>query len=319
MGHRFFYSIQSCKLVTRGGGLLKKSTIISDKSNGFRQVGSVYLSHNLSPMTLSMKPSLVLQKLRAGQHVVCFKSNLADARVVEIAALSGFDCIWLDQEHIGQDWSILAAQIWAAQAQNKDTLVRVPRGSYSDYVKPLELNASGIMVPHVMGPEDARNVVRMTRFHPVGIRAIDGGNADGAYTAADFKQYLQDANRQRFVILQIEDPEPLEQLEEIAQIDGFDMLFFGPGDFSQAIGAPGEMDHPKIKAARHRVVEVARKFGKFAGTTGSLETLEDYQKMGYQFLSLGADVVGLSRYCAELMAGFYQRKQDGAASGYYNA
>ncbi|MDN3689359.1 HpcH/HpaI aldolase family protein [Cyclobacterium jeungdonense] len=266
-----------------------------------------------------MKPSLVLQKLRSGENVVCFKSNLADARVVEIAALAGFDCIWLDQEHIGQDWSILAAQIWAAQSQNKDTLVRVPRGSYSDYVKPLEMNASGIMVPHVMSPEDAQNVIRMTRFYPLGARAIDGGNADGAYTAADFKQYLKDANQQRFVILQIEDPEPLEQLEEIASLEGFDMLFFGPGDFSQAIGAPGDMDHPKIIAARQRVAEVARKFGKFAGTTGGLGSLSAYQDMGYQFISMGADVIGLSQYCADLMAGFANRNQKGTSTDYYKA
>lgn len=265
-----------------------------------------------------MRPSLVLQKLRSGENVVCFKSNLADARIVEIAALAGFDCIWLDQEHIGQDWSILAAQIWAAQSQNKDTLVRVPRGSYSDYVKPLEMNASGIMVPHVMNTEDAQKVIRMTRFFPWVLGPLTG-NADGAYTAADFKQYLKDANQYRFVILQIEDPEALEQLEDIARLDGFDMLFFGPGDFSQAIGAPGEMDHPKIVAARQRVVEVARKFGKFAGTTGGIGSLSAYQKMGYQFVSVGADVIGLSQYCADLIAGFDKQNQKGASTDYYKA
>ncbi|WP_245802850.1 HpcH/HpaI aldolase family protein [Cyclobacterium lianum] len=264
-----------------------------------------------------MRPSLVLQKLRSGENVACFKVNLADPRAVEIAALSGFDCIWLDQEHIGQDWSILAAQIWAAKSQNKDTLVRVSRGSYSDYVKPLELDATGIMVPHVMHAADARKVVEMTRFHPEGMRAIDGGNADGAYTAADFRQYLKDANRQRFVILQIEDPEALEGLEDIARLEGYDMLFFGPGDFSQAIGAPGEMNHPEITAAREKVVRLAKKHRKFAGTTGTPDKVSIYQTMGYQFISIGADVISLTQYCRQLMADFNTTDPKNSSSGHY--
>jgi 4-hydroxy-2-oxoheptanedioate aldolase len=111
---------------------------------------------------MNMRESKVLRKLRAGENVGCFKVNLCDARVSEIAALSGFDCIWIDQEHIGQDWSIVAANIWATKAHDTDIMVRVSRGGYSDYIKPLELDATGIMVPHVMSVEDARQVIEET-------------------------------------------------------------------------------------------------------------------------------------------------------------
>ncbi len=67
----------------------------------------------------------------------------------------------------------------AAKVFDVDAIVRVPRGSYSDMIRPLELDAAGIMVPHVMSAEDARQVVRWTRFAPVGLRPLDGGNADG--------------------------------------------------------------------------------------------------------------------------------------------
>jgi 4-hydroxy-2-oxoheptanedioate aldolase len=158
------------------------------------------------------------------------------------------------------------------------------------------MDATGIMIPHVMNVQDAKNIVRMTRFHPLGLRAIDGGNADGGYTNVDFNEYLRQANEQRFVILQIEDPEPLAELEAIADIEGYDMLFFGPGDFSQGIGAPGQWNHPDLVAARKRVAEVANKYGKFAATTGSIDKLKEFTDMGYQFVSVGADVVGLSNY-----------------------
>jgi 4-hydroxy-2-oxoheptanedioate aldolase len=253
---------------------------------------------------MKMRKSNVLKKLRAGENVSCIKINLSNAQVTELAAIAGFDCVWVDQEHIGQDWSIINSQVWSTKAHDTDIMVRVPRGSYSDLVKPLEMDATGIMVPHVMGVEDAKNIIRMTRFHPLGLRAIDGGNADGAYTNLDFNEYLRQANHERFIVLQIEDPEPLKELDAIASLDGFDMLLFGPGDFSQGIGAPGEWNHPELIKARKMVAEVANKHGKFAATTGSVDRLDEFLNMGYQFVSVGADVVGLSGYFSGLVNKF---------------
>ena len=251
-----------------------------------------------------MRESKVLKKLRGGHMANCLKVNLGEAQIAELAAMTGFDCLWIDREHLAQDWAVLASQIWAAKVHNTDVMVRVPRGSYSDYIKPLELDATGIMVPHIMSAEDARKVVEMTRFHPIGRRAIDGGSADGNYTNLDFKEYLKQSNEQKFIVLQIEDPEPLDELEEIAALEGYDMLFFGPGDFSQAIGAPGEWNHPRLIEARKRVAEVARKHGKFAATSGSIDMLPEFMKLGYQFVSVGADVVGLSNYCKSILSRF---------------
>lgn len=256
---------------------------------------------------LTMRPSRVLAKLRAGEVVNCFKLNLADARAVEIAALAGFDCLWLDREHVPNDLAVIEQGIWAAKAHDADVMVRVARGSYSDYIRPLEMDAAGIMVPHVMSLADAQAVVRMTRFHPLGRRPVDGGNADGAYCGIDFVEYLQQANDQRFVVVQIEDPEPLAELDAIAALPGIDMLFFGPGDFSHAIGAPGVWDHPQLLDARRRVAEAARAHGKFAGTVASPANLAELIDLGYRFLSLGADVVGLSQYCRAMRAEFGAR------------
>lgn len=253
-----------------------------------------------------MRSSKVLKKLRAGEIVTCLNVHL-DAQVSDIAGLAGFDCLWIDREHLAQDWFTLQTHIWAAKTHDMDVMTRVARGSYSDYIKPFELDATGIMVPHIMGIEDARNVVKMTRFHPIGRRPVDGGNADGDYTAMDFNEYLTQSNKERFVVVQIEDPEPLEDLDAIAALEGIDMLFFGPGDFSQGIGAPGDWNHPKLIETRKRVAEVALKHGKFAGTPGTLDNIDELVNMGYQFISLGADVVGMSNYCRNIIDGFSKK------------
>ena len=251
-----------------------------------------------------MRRSRVLERLRSGRAVSCIKLNLDNARVAELAAMAGVDCLWLALEHVASDWAVLEAQIYAAKAYDVDVMVRVARGSYSDYIRPLELDAAGIMVPHIMSLADAQSVIRMTRFHPIGRRPIDGGNADGAYAQVGLKDYIRQANEDRFIVFQIEDPEPMAELEAIASLPGLDMLFFGQGDFSHGLGAPGEANHPKLVDARKRVAEVALAKGKFAGTTGPVGSVPEFLSLGYRFLGIGADVLGLAPYFGGLVKDF---------------
>jgi len=223
-------------------------------------------------------------------------------------------------EHVPNDWHTIANQVLAAKAHDVDLLVRVSRsGGYSDLIRPLEMDAAGIMVPHIMSVEDAKEVVYYSKFHPVGRRPLDGGNADGAYCAVSLEDYMRDANRERFVIVQIEDPEPLEEMDAIAALPGIDMLFFGPGDFSQGIGAPGVWDDPRLLDARRRVAAVAAAHCKFAGTVGGPGNFEELKEMGYRFISMGADVVGLSNYCREMASAFGSRPWKKDAGGVYDA
>ena len=254
-------------------------------------------------MEFNMRPSRTLRQLRAGEVVNCFKLNLSDIRVAQIAASFGFDCIWTCMEHCPNDLAVVEAQIAAAKVYDVDTVCRVRRGSYSDYITPLEMDAAGIMVPHVMGVADARQVIRMCRFPPIGRRAADGGNTDGAFCNIDFKEYVKQSNRERFIILQIEDPEALDELDAICDLEGFDILLFGPGDFSLAIGHPGDREHPQVREACERIAKAARKGGKYAGMVGSPSNRQKLIDMGYQFLNMGADAVGLSHYCRDIAVG----------------
>ncbi|MBR4518685.1 MAG: prolyl oligopeptidase family serine peptidase [Victivallales bacterium] len=126
------------------------------------------------------RTSRVLDKLRAGKKATCFKFNLGSCRAVEMTAMAGFDAMWLCQEHVPTDYAMIDAQIMAAKIHGADSIVRVQKGCYSDYILPLEADAAGIMVPHLMSLEEAREIVHWTRFAPLGRRPLDGGNADGA-------------------------------------------------------------------------------------------------------------------------------------------
>ena len=251
-------------------------------------------------MELHMRESRVLRKLRAGEVATSIKLNMGDPRVVEMAAMCGFDCIWLDLEHVPNDMSGIENMIRAAKIYDADVLTRVSKGCYSDFIRPLEADSSGIMVPHLMSLKEAKEIVYYTKFHPVGRRPIDGGNADGKFCAVNAADYIREANEQRFVVVQIEDPEPLAELEEICALPGLDMIFFGPADFAQGAGVPCDMGNEIVLETRKRVAECARRHGKFAGTVGGVQNQDMLIDMGYQFINLGSDVRALYSYFSNI-------------------
>jgi len=139
-------------------------------------------------------------------------------------------------------------------------------------------------------------VVRLSRFMPMGRRPGDGGNVDGRCCLTPPKEYAEHANREKFVIVQIEDPEALEHADAIAAVPGIDVVFFGPGDYSHAIGRMGEATHPEVVKARRTVAEACARHGRWAGTPASLGTIGELQREGYRFFSIGADVIAITEY-----------------------
>jgi len=257
---------------------------------------------------MEMRKSRVLRQMRSGNVATCVKLNLESIRNVDIAAMCGFDCIWVDMEHVPTDYNFIENAVRAAKVYDTDILTRVRRGCYSNLVNPFEADSTGIMVPHLMSLEDAKQVVYYTKFHPIGRRPIDGGNADGAYCLIDGKEYMQQANEERFVIVQIEDPEPLDELEEICALPGIDMVFFGPADFSQGNGNPLDFSDPVLEDTKKRIAECARRHGKFAGTVGGPGNFDALVDMGYTFISTGADVIALANYYQDMVSKVSGRK-----------
>ena len=109
-------------------------------------------------MEYNMRPSRVLRRMRAGNVATCVKINLSDLRDVEIASMCGFDCVWVDMEHIPTDYSFIENAIRTAKNYDTDVLTRVSKGCYSDYVRPLEGDSAGIMIPHVMSLDEAKQI-----------------------------------------------------------------------------------------------------------------------------------------------------------------
>jgi 4-hydroxy-2-oxoheptanedioate aldolase len=159
-------------------------------------------------------------------------------------------------------------------------------------MKYLDAGAYGIIVPMIETKEDAQRVVWGGRYPPVGMRSFGPARA-ALYAGSD---YAERANDTIVLAVMIETPKALENLEEIASVDGIDALFIGPNDLSQALGLglPPNADHPKHDAAVTRIREVAAKHGKIAGihSTGSAQT-NRYIKEGFKMIVLTGDATGV--------------------------
>lgn len=251
-----------------------------------------------------MYESLVLKKLRNGEPVWCAKSNFNDPSAIEIFGALGVHCIWLCMEHGPINLESVHNQVRAAKMMGMDSLVRVPKGCYSDFIRPLEMDATGIMAPHCMSGEEAASIVRQVRFHPQGLRAWDGGNSDGPFCMRPPEVYLTRANEERFLLIQIEDKEAVDCMEDIVAVDNVDVFFLGPGDLSHSYGVPGQFDHPLVTAAVDKLAGLCAKYNRNWGMPCPPEKAPELLGKGAKFLAAGSDVTLLATGLRQMRAGY---------------
>jgi 4-hydroxy-2-oxoheptanedioate aldolase len=238
--------------------------------------------------TPRVRPSRVLAKLRGGQ-AVHVASSLPEPWNVELLGLLDYDCAWIDSEHNEMPETSVAGLAVAGRASDVDTMVRIRNQGYADYFRFLEVGCSGILVPHCDSAEIAREVVRNARFAPAGQRSLGGLGADAVYGMVPLGDYLEQANSETFVAVQIESQVAVGNVREIAAVEGVDILFVGPGDLSLDMGHPGQLDHPELRAALERVSEAAAEAGKWWGLpVGSPERVRDAHDLGARFIVFGS-------------------------------
>lgn len=155
----------------------------------------------------------------------------------------------------------------------------------------LEAGASLIMYPRCESAEEARELVRCAKFPPLGERGFFSASPDNPYSTMPVKDYLRQANEQTILIAQIESPTAVKNARAIAEVEGIELLFFGPGDFSMMSGVAGEFDSPVVQGALRETCRAALKAGKRFGTTVSgVEYAKGMLDMGGTLLCYGGDL-----------------------------
>ncbi len=239
-----------------------------------------------------MRKSKVLEKWRANKFArFCSMGHILPF-YIRYAAHFGYDGIWLDLEHRNMDDREVQHLIALCQLFDIDCMVRPPTRQRTRLYRYLEDGATGFMFPFVSTADDAREIVSAVKFPPVGNRGLDGAGMDCNYGIDSWRAdstYIEDANRETFIVAQIETPEAVANAAEIAAVDGIDTLFVGPGDLGLRLDVDNTIDMT-IDEAVATVAAATQQHGKaWARTASSIEEVERYRQQGAQMVPWGGD------------------------------
>ena len=239
--------------------------------------------------------------------------GLADPYAAELCATAGFDWLLIDGEHGPNDLRSMLSTLQAVAPYAAHPVLRIPQGDATLIKQVLEIGATTLLVPMVETAEQARALVRATRYPPQGIRGVGSGLARSSRWSA-FPGYLQEANDSVCLLLQVETVAALSQLDEIAAVEGVDGVFIGPSDLSASMGYLGNPGHPQVQAAIEDAIARILRAGKAPGILSVDEQLaRRYIELGARFVAVGVEATLLARATRALAAKF---KEDGSpASG----
>jgi 4-hydroxy-2-oxoheptanedioate aldolase len=239
-----------------------------------------------------MRKSIVREKIRRNEPAIGVALHLTDPSVYELASLVGFDFLWMDLEHHASSVETAGQLMRAARVGTGDVMARPAKGEFMRLGRLLEAGAHGILYPRCDSAEEAREVVRWSKFAPLGTRGFDGANADMPYCRMDLADYVRTANEETWIAIQIEDPRALARVDEIAAVEGVDVIMLGPADFSILSGIPGEFQHPKIDEALRAIAAAATRNGKTWGTVaGTPQRIRELIDRGARWMTCGCDLL----------------------------
>ncbi|PSJ22595.1 4-hydroxy-2-oxoheptanedioate aldolase [Halomonas sp. ND22Bw] len=230
--------------------------------------------------------------------------GLANGYCAELAANAGFDWLLLDGEHAPNDLNSLLAQLQAVAAYPVQPIVRPPVGDTALIKQYLDLGVQTLLVPMVDSADQARELVRAMRYPPEGVRGV-GSALARASRWNSISGYLDQADEQMCLLVQIESREGLENLDEIAAVDGVDGVFIGPADLSASLGHRGNPGHPDVQAAIEDGIARIQRAGKAAGIlSANRELAQRYLDLGCLFVAVGVDTSLLMGALKELAGAF---------------
>lgn len=242
------------------------------------------------------------EKLRAGQIVLGTGITFTDPTVTEAIAPS-VDFVWIDLEHNALTVEKMLGHLIAARAGGCPSIVRIPSNDVGWIKRVLDSGAEGIILPRAYSAQEVADFVSACRYPPLGTRGF-GPRRPMHYGRLEQQAYLQQANRDVFVVAQVETVELLNELDEVLKIDGLDSLVLGPQDLSGSMGRLGETTHPDVVQAMTTIAAKTKAAGKFIGSglganPAFAQVLID---CGVQWMQAGNDFEYMIRGCERTFA-----------------
>jgi 2-keto-3-deoxy-L-rhamnonate aldolase RhmA len=238
-----------------------------------------------------VKENSIRTAVRAGRPALgTGLKEFATPGVPHIIQHAGFDYCMIDMEHGAFGLETIASLAGWFAATTISPIVRIHKAFVHYIPLMLDHGIAGIQISGVETADEARAIVREAKYPPVGNRGMSGMGPHTGYRSYGNRyqtEYAPWANENVILCPSIESLEGLKNVDEIAAVEGIDMIAYGHSDLSGALGIHLQLDHPRFKEAMRRIVDACKKHGKLA--RGSAETeaqIEEYWKLGCQVLNL---------------------------------
>ena len=215
---------------------------------------------------------------------------------------AGCEFIIFDMEHGGLSLEQFKTLSIISNANKIAPFIRIPEINYNYIARALDLGAAGIMTPMVNTPDDVLRIVQSSKYPPLGKRGAGFGFAHDDYINKDPLLYIKKANETLINIIQIESKIALENVREIASIDGVDCLWVGHFDLTNFLGIPGDFNSKIYLEAINEIVVAAKSNNKSLGImVNNKEELLTYSKLGFNMIAVGTEMNILSRSIAQIL------------------
>ncbi|VVM98760.1 4-hydroxy-2-oxo-heptane-1,7-dioate aldolase [Pseudomonas fluorescens] len=254
-------------------------------------------------------------RLQSGEAQIGLWLGLADAYCAELAANAGFDWLLIDGEHAPNDLRGMLGQLQAVAPYPSHPVIRPVIGDTALIKQVLDIGVQTLLVPMVESADQARELVKAIHYPPKGVRGV-GSALARASRWNSIPGYLDKADEQMCLLVQIENREGLANLDAIAAVDGVDGVFIGPADLSASMGYRGNPGHPEVQAAIEDAIARIQKAGKAAGILSADQKLaKRYIELGAAFVAVGVDTTVLMRGLQTLAATFKDAPAPTSAGG----
>ena len=215
---------------------------------------------------------------------------------------AGCEFVIFDMEHGGLSLEQFKTLSIISNSNKIAPFIRFPEIKYNYVARALDLGASGVMVPMVNTPDDAIKIVRSSKYPPQGKRGAGFGFAHDNYINQNPLSYIQKANNSLINIIQIETKQGLENVKEIASVDGVDCLWVGHFDLTNFLGVPGDFSSKIYLDAINEIVFAANTYNKSLGImVNNKQELETYSKLGFNMIAVGTEMNILSRSISQIL------------------
>ena len=206
------------------------------------------------------------QRLQNGEKLLGCMIGLFDSPdMAVILKEAGYDYFFIDSEHGYIDYSKMAAMVTAAKSADMPVIIRIPQPDREVVLKYMEMGATGLLMPNTETVEQAKKLVEYSKYAPLGNRGVALLKAHASYRSVKAEDYMKSSNEETILLVQIESPEGVKNLDEILDVDGIDGAFVGPNDLSQSMGIMGQYNRPEFQEALEYIIKTAEKHKKYSG------------------------------------------------------